>query len=467
MKINVHLIVVLLISILLVQCTGSKNTVSESQPMQQVGGNMPSWVKSRPIDDQYYTGIAVASKSANPTSYALAAQRNAINEMASQIEVNVKSNSMLFSFEDNNAYRDEYKEFIQVKANQDVSNYEEVASWENDYEFWVYYRLSKEQFQKDKQLKINQAISLSKDALKRAEYLENKGDVVTAMKEYFVALNPIKPYLGEPLSTTYELDSVYLGNFLFDKISGIAQKIEIAPANALVESVWGGKLSSLELKFIVTDSASIALKEVPVSFTYSEGIIRPREDVSNQNGEVFTEVNKISSTNRLQEVQAEVSFEKMIVGDQRVDEVTQLVLNKLHNPTASINVKVSAPSIYVESSEKTFLKPKGTSLKQAFLSKASQMGFEIVDSEKEADIIVAIEADTKESGITSELHNSYLNGSVSIRDKQSNALLYQENLNNIKGVSSNYDLASEQAYIKAVEIIREKIVPRFFRKYLS
>jgi len=453
--------------VFLVGCGGSKpaSSTTEDVALQE---NRPDWVTSRPIDGNYYIGIAVASKSANPTSYATVAQRNALNEMASQIDVQVKSNSMLFSFEDNNQFSDEYKEFIQVKANQQLTNFEEVASWENGNEYWIYYRLSKEQYQKDKQAKIDKATNLSVSILQQGGKEWVRKNYKNGMKLFFDALTPIKPYLGEPLQVTLNgTKEVYLGNYIFAQISQGVRAFKIEPVKSSINVVWGAEVSSSDLTFEISDWDGNKMSQIPVKFNYSEGIIRPRDGVSTESGKVFTEIRKISSTENLQEVTATIDFEKLVMGNKRADEVTALILKKLDKPVTTVKIKVDAPLVFVVSTEKNFGTGKGSQLKTAFLEKASKMGFRIASSKKTADLIVTIISNTKKAGVNYSLNNAYLNGTVIITDAATQRVVYQDKFSSIKGVSSSYKQASTEAYLKATEYIIDKIVPRFYRKYVS
>ena len=456
-------------SALLISGCGSSEKAAVTAPTESsLNANRPSWVTNRPMDSGYYIGIAVASKTANPTSFALVAQRNALNEMASQIDVKVKSNSMLFSFEDNNKFNDEYKEFIQVKANQQLTNFEEVATWENISEYWVYYRLSKEQYQKDKQARINKATNMSINTLNQASKQWTNKNYKQGLKLMFEALNPIKPYLGEPLQVTLNsTKDVYLGNFIFAQISQGVRAFKIAPVNTTVETIWGGRVSSTDLAFNITDYDGNALSQIPVNFSYSEGIIRPREGVSNGMGVVSTEIKKISSTDNIQEVKATIDFEKMVLGTKRPDDITAIILKKLDRPTTSVNINVKAPSVFVISDEKSFGTGKGNQLKTAFNQQASKMGFRLASSKKTADLIATIQTDTKQSGISYDMYNCYLNGTVVITEAQTLRVVYQDKLSSIKGVSSSYKMAGSESYKKAAVYIIEKIVPRFYRKYVS
>jgi hypothetical protein len=466
-RISNQLWVALVFAILLfTHCGGSKSTTSAEQSQKSHSkSNPPSWVKNRPVDPEFFIGIAVASKTTFPTSFALVAQNNALNEMAGQIDVQVKSNSMLFSFEDKGTFTDEYKEFIQVKANQQITNYEQVDSWENESEYWVYFRLSKAQYRQDKQAKIDQAINQSTALVGLAERQESNGDLNVAMKTYFEALEPIKTYLGEPLQVMYQGEDIYLGNYIFSKMSALSYIFTVKPFTPVISSIWGGSIAQSDLKFIVEDDSARPISGVTLQFVYSEGIIRPREDVTNSMGEASSEIRKISSTKSLQEVQGFVDFSALL-GDQKKDEIYELILKRLHQPMASLSISVNSPVMFVNSIEKSFDETNGTKLQTAFISQASILGFRTTDQAKLADLIVNIDVNTTKAGISYDLHNVLLNGTVTITN-QNNQILYQENFKNIKGVSNSFTNASVVAYEKAIDFVREKVVPRFYRKYLS
>jgi len=448
-------------------CGGSKQATTTTE-VQKTGGIKPKWVTNRPTDPMYYIGVGMASKTASPTSYSIEAQRNALNELASEIQVKVKSNSMLFSFENENQYRDEFKEFIQVKTNQQIENYESVAVWENDFEYWVYYRLSKEQYQKDKQAKINKAKDLSVQMLKQAGNAWQAGNYKTGMQGYFDALTPIKPYLSEPLETTINgTKEVYLGNFILGQISQGMRVFQIKPVKSQLNTTWGSAVSADDLSFLITDFDGKPIAQVPVKFAYSEGMIRPRDGLSSLEGKVFTELKKVTSTNNLQEVKVEIDFEKMIMGEKRPDEINALILNNVKAPSTLIKLEVSAPLIYVSSDEKNLGQSGNSDLKKAFEMQAAEMGFLISESKKGADLWVQIESGTQFINVMNDLHNVILNGRITIKNTQTNVMVYQDKLSKIKGVGSSKPLASKEAYRKAEEMIVKKIVPRFYRNYTN
>ncbi|MGB0806630.1 MAG: LPP20 family lipoprotein [Salibacteraceae bacterium] len=460
----------LIISVLLLfNCSGSKEVAKNtSYAKDEKIEQKPSWVTQRPVNSQFYTGIAVSSKSASPMNYALEAQRNALNELASSIEVDVKSNSMLFTFEEKSKVRDEFKEFIQVKANQNIENYELVASWENAYEYWVYYKLSKEQYKKDKQAKIDKAVNLSVSLIDQANQDWKNENYKLGFTGFFDALQPIKPYLGESLPATInDIKEVYLGNYLLSQISQCSREFHLKSTLEEISTFWGSELSHSELEFFVNSSNNQAIAQIPLRFEYSEGQIRPRDGLTDQKGVSSTEIKKITSKKSIQKVNAEIDFKKMIIGNKRPDEIEKRIFESLKNKKSTIIIDVKSPKIFLKSTEFSLGKNAGSELLNAFSLKAAEMGFLIVSNKKDADLVVDINSATHKAGTAYNLNNVLLIATIEVIFNKTGKLIYHEKLEGVKGVSSSFTDASNQAYKKAIDEINKKIVPRFYRKYIN
>ena len=296
----------------------------------------------------------------------------------------------------------------------------------------------------------------------------SKGGYHQGMMYLFDALRPIKPYLGEPLPVTMNgSKDVYLGNYILTQISQGVREFKIVPEKSDIEMSWGAGVASKYLSFVITDRQGKAISQIPVKFTYSEGMIRPREGVSGVNGLVYTEIRKITSANNLQSVTAEIDFQAMILGKKRPDEIEKLIFAEIKPQKTAIQLSVSAPYIYVYSIEKSLGKGKGSSLKTAFINQATELGFRIAKYKKNADLNVYIESNTTQAGVNYGLNNVYLNATIKVINVKDDKVVYQDKLTNIKGVSDSYQKASTAAYGKGKEQITKKIVPRFYRKYMN
>ena len=84
---------------------GTQNQLTETQVEVK---NAPEWVNTRPLSGQYYVGVAAASKVREPLEYANVAKKNALNDLASEISVEIKGESLLNTLEVNRNFHEEF-----------------------------------------------------------------------------------------------------------------------------------------------------------------------------------------------------------------------------------------------------------------------------------------------------------------------------------------------------------------------
>ena len=128
----------------------------------------PGWVQKRPVSQAYYIGIAVASKTGDSKNYIQIAKDAALNDLASQIQVNIAGDLMQKIVEKSGLVQDEFVRQIQTSTRAELEGFELVDTYETDNAYWVYYRLSKELYAQQKLAKLHKAASLSLDLFKKA-----------------------------------------------------------------------------------------------------------------------------------------------------------------------------------------------------------------------------------------------------------------------------------------------------------
>ncbi len=107
----------------------------------------PFWVKNRPINSLDYVGIGVAK--INPdVNYIESAKNNALSDLASEIKVNLESNTVYIQTERDGIFKEDFRSTIKTTAATQIEGYEIVDSWQDVNEYWVYYRLSKADYLK-------------------------------------------------------------------------------------------------------------------------------------------------------------------------------------------------------------------------------------------------------------------------------------------------------------------------------
>src|SRR4051812_32703896 len=129
-----------------------------SQTAAPVEIKAPSWVSSRPNNGFKFIGIGFADKTKGG-NYQLEAKKNALYDLASEIKVDISSNSVLYTVQNNNNFNENFNSLIKLSNSDNLEGYDLVDSYENDKQYWVYYQLDKQEYANRKALKKQQVIT--------------------------------------------------------------------------------------------------------------------------------------------------------------------------------------------------------------------------------------------------------------------------------------------------------------------
>jgi hypothetical protein len=171
----------------------------------------PAWLKTTPYQDGYYTGIGHSVKSGN-NNYIQSAKKSALDDLVSEIRVNVSSTSILSQLETNQKLTEQYQQVIQTTAADEIEEFELVDAWEDDANYWVYYRLSIARYKQIKEEQRRTATTLALDYFVKARAAEKANDNVLAMTYYFQCLRSVEKYLGEAITVNVENRDMLLVN---------------------------------------------------------------------------------------------------------------------------------------------------------------------------------------------------------------------------------------------------------------
>jgi len=123
----------LLLSAILTQCVSTKTL-----PVK------PSWIEKKPVDSESYLGIGASPKNSKNTDYQQLAKSNALNDLASEISVRISNTSLLYTLSSNNTLKETFDSKTYTSTKEDLEGYEMVDSFEDETNYWVFYKLSKQ-----------------------------------------------------------------------------------------------------------------------------------------------------------------------------------------------------------------------------------------------------------------------------------------------------------------------------------
>jgi len=419
----------------------------------------PEWVSSRPTSQTYYIGIGSTTKTVDVNQYQMAAKQNAQADLASEISVNVSANSVLHVLEKNYDFREDFTKTIRTEAQEEIEGFEMVDTWEDDYSYWVYYRLSKAEHQRIKERKKRDAIARSLDSYGKGLDALSSHDVRLALVNFIKALEPIKPYFGEQIPADFRGESIELGNEILTKLSTNLSAINITPVKKEIVVKSGGSIGGNQLQFKVKHKTYGAVYEFPILASYSEKPIKDTRKRTEQDGVVKYSVERVKSTKLKETFTISADIDGLAI-EATANQFIRKLVNRLPKPEASVIIVIEKPILCVVSWESELGSKQNKSiLKDAFIKKAVESGFLIETEKNRADYLVTIKASTSPMGQNGSYKNVSLEGTLKVETLKGNQIYFKA-FEGITGTHFDYNSAS----LKAFDEAKLKIEVSYFRE---
>jgi len=433
------------------------------------GRRPPKWVKNRPVSSEYYIGVSVVSKDID--NYMQLAKNKALQDLASQISINISSNSVLQQFEDNTSFKEEFESQVRTSLVQELEAYEFVASWNNKRgnEYWEYYRLSKEQYALLQRLKLNKAKKLAQNYFEEAKKYENKLELIQALNYYAKSIKAIKKYLDQDLSVMTFEGSVNLGSEIYKRIQNIYTRTHLVPVNKnfKIEISTSIKDPFLIKANWVSDEGDKELVNLPLNFDFvSGGGILNKHANTDEFGYASSQLTRVTSKEKFQKIEAALDLSTILNKDDENYELYKIFLTPDLAPKCSINLNVERLKAYMLFSEKIFGESsKRSILKNAIKKELSENFFSFTEDKDCANVLLDVKTNVIKGEIKQgrnyKVHIVYLDCFFTLKDMKSGNEIFNDAIYEVKGMKPvSYNYAVKEAYEQAVEEIHNTIVPK-------
>ncbi|MGB2128693.1 MAG: LPP20 family lipoprotein, partial [Flavicella sp.] len=167
--------------------------------------SLPDWVKQKPQSDHSYYGLGKAPKNGFPDLYIKEAEKQALSDMAEQIETSVSSSSLRYQFDVENETSDFYMNTVKTKSDVFFEGYRVSKRYEDDNFYWNLVEITKSQFksvnEKRKQNTLNNAYIKYNEA---NTYLENKEGAYKVIQSIVNSLEILKPFWNDSPIYTFK-----------------------------------------------------------------------------------------------------------------------------------------------------------------------------------------------------------------------------------------------------------------------
>jgi hypothetical protein len=427
-------------------------------------GEKPDWVKVHPVSEQYYAGIGVAQKSPGSKDYMQKARDAALNDLASQTGINLTGAVWQTIIEQAGVDEDVYKRYLQTSAKTELEGFELANTWEDESEYWVYYKLAREPYEHKRQARVDEATNLALVQFSKARKSEQDYDIAKALRFYMQALPPIENYLALPLKVNYKDSEINLAGEIYTSLQSLLTQINLQPSRHKIQAKAGQPLPApVEIKanFISLEEIKPPIAGLPLKFSFAKGDGKlATRAITDEDGVARSQVTRIKSTEEVQIIKAELDIEKFF-DLAKASPIMLGISRSLTIPTATVVLDVFSITAYVTSREVHFGGPLGSAAIEPALKKSlAQFGFSFTGIKRNADYAISIEAESRKGAeITDGMYSAYVNLTVTAFDNVQNVEFYKKSLHDIKGIDQTYDKAGRKAFENAGQKVNEELIP--------
>lgn len=463
LKVKIKLFIIGVISLLLFGCSASKNGVNRKDKSKQ-----PDWVKQRPTNNNYYIGIGYANKTLNPNDFQEMAKKKALTDMISEIKVTISSNSILSQYQNNTNLSQIFATDIKVNSAAMVEDFDVVDSWENKTDFYIFYKLSKAEYEAAKKRKLNAAIDQSINFLENAEKLSLKDNFMQIVRLRIKALTALQNYLNEDVATIYKGEQVYLVNEIVNQIQNQLYKLQVRTDVVELKGKIGKPIINPFTASVKLNAENLFVPFVPLTLKANQTKFDYGSSAeTDQNGIATFSLNKILAKDPIQQVKIIVDIANILKTDS-LNNLLKNILTNIDAPSTNFRLVVEPVKIFTNSDEKILNKNIEFNIIEPQLKrKLVESGCNFVTDRKNADYEVKITSNTLDLGVMwGKMLQASINMNISIIDVRTNQEIYKDALKDIKGFQLTPENASKDAYNNLLSKFWEKVYPNFLNELL-
>jgi hypothetical protein len=427
----------------------------------------PVWLTAKPVQQGYFVGIGHGTKDGS-NNYIQLAKSSALEDLVSEIKVNISSTSVLSQIDANKEFQEKYEQIIQTTAADEIEEFEQVEAWEDERNYWVYYRLSKQRYKDIKDQKKRNAVSLGLDFFTKAKQAERNSESVLALGFYYQGFRSVEKYLDEPIRLDFEGKEILLTNEIIASMQLMLDKMDISLDPK--EIMLNRRLAQSELAVIAKAIDKGSQKSIPglpltASFEKGSGDVFPTYK-TDETGRTKILLTKISSRDIEQTVSVKVDL--MSFAGQGSSEIYPLIAKKMVVPKATLLMKVQRPIMYISSVEKSLgLDKSNQQITNKIKNYLSNSGFEFTDDKNRAELLLDVNANSEKGAVSGSIYITYVTAVIRVATMKDNKEIYATTLDRVKGFSLDYERSSQEAYNKSIETLEKEKLPELLNTILQ
>lgn len=458
----------LLIALLaVVACKGRQNTAGPTETQVNTGAEKPSWVRGRPVSDMDYIGIGLCPK--GRADFQESAKKNALNDLASEITVRVEGNSLLYTLDRKDSFDESFTSAIKTTANEQIEGHELVDTWQNDTEYWVYYRLSKAEHARIKAERKAKALGQATDGFQRARQSVVSGDLKSAFDQDLRALIAMKEYWGENDVVTVGTQQVSLANEIFSDLQKLTTSVRLSalPERCALDFTNGFKREMLLSAQLATSNSARDLAQLPLAISYPSGGGRVTENKNTDaEGRLHITVQRVDLEVPSPELLVRLDMDALVSKD--LDPTfTKPLVGSLTVPELHVAIDRTMPRVFMQATETNLGQPvTDAGIGLMIREELTRRGFRFVERPADADLLMNLSSSTRQGGMSSGFYTVMLDVAYTFKNRRSGEVVLEGGKAGVKGIQLDYAKAGMDAYKKAGQDLRKDLIPAMMNALL-
>lgn len=450
----------LLLLMLIAMLTGCFSGRKTSHERMMKGA--PEWVLQTPNHPSYYHGVGMVPKN-EQFDYRERARQVALNELAGSISVNISSSSALNYFEFDHLSSEFFRDNIRISTQEYLEGYELIGNWENDQQYWVYYRLSKARYQQIKQERISRALNISQSKFDQARLFAGQGRMSDALGFYVRAFEDIRDFIGEDLTTRIDGQEKPYATALMSDLAEHMQHLSVVFPIEKVLIKPGSLFAPVEPVVVNRNSDPIAGIPVIISFSWLPG--RRSEAVTDAAGRFRVIPDGLKPGMQNQQVVSAIDLDK-IVRQNSTDMVVQKFFEVIKLSAFTLPIEVVPPVFYISANSTVASAKGGRAAVAGFDAEIRRLlrqeGFVITENQNHADYSLVIQNNVTGPVQHGSRYSSSLITSIDLLDGHGNSIRTMQ-IDDISGIGTHSEQAIEDAFNSLKSKFRITVYPELIR----
>lgn len=442
------------ISVLLA-CSGPRSAQRpQEQELELTADYKPSWIQSRPLTESAYVGIGMASKLHQPEEYTAIAKKNALQDLASEISVSVNANSVLYQLEQDNRFQEQFQQSIRTETAMDLEGYRIVGQWENEAQYWVYYRLEKADYLASLERKRQEAGRLALKWLELANEQIAQKARGEALANLIHGFEELEGYLSEEVVIDRNGSRVDVGLQLSQTYLNLMRNLRVSvnPESVDMNQIQAARATDY-LRIRVTSEDGTPLNQIPLLIKFDRPGVAAIQVFTRTDG--LAEIPLPALPNSRLKMQAEVQINFTQLTEKDASSPVYQLLKRKSFTVKRVPITVRAP-IFQVVCENDFENILFERISASFKSRSYAISFEA----GRADAIIRWVGKSEKVKTQNGLVGVQLSGTLSVLYK--NESLYQTTVGPVMGYGSTHEKAARDANRQAAEILDHEKLRRFF-----